>query len=233
MRYAPLVLTGLLLGLGLACGGGSGSAAPAATAPAPTATGFTYTDPTGTGWRLVKDPASTSTRVLLNLVGPTGLMTRGVGFNLKAAAGVTFGTYHVDIPNTTHATDFAIQDLGVYELLNTDPRDPWTGDPIPHHPLEPTLLAGFVKAGNLLSVGIFQKDRRASAKDSSVPVCQIALQFDAAAGLKAGDSIALTVTKAKYQAEDIGAFQIYPTLEMVQKAKLVDLSLAVGSLRAN
>jgi hypothetical protein len=160
-------------------------------------------------------------------------MTRGAGFNLVAPSAVKYGTFHVDITGTTHATDFPIADTGVYELFNTDPRDPWTGDPIPRNPLEPTLLVGGFKAGHLLTVGIFQKDRRASAKESGQALCRIALEFDATAGLKAGDLLALTVPKARYQAEDIGAFSVSPTLEMAEKAHLVPMTVAVGTLRAN
>ena len=230
MRTLGCLISGLMLSLALACGGGSN---PAKTSAAPAATGLAYTDPTGTGWRLVKDASSTSTRLVLNLVGPTGLMTRGAGFNLLAPVSVKYGTFHVDIPGTTHSTDFPIADTGVYQLLNTDPRDPWTGDPIPTHPLEPTLLAGGVKAGHILTVGIFQKDRRATAKESGVALARIALEFDAAAGLRAGDILPLTVLKARHQAEDIGPFSVQPTVAMAEKAHLVDMTIALGVLRAN
>jgi len=100
-------------------------------------------------------------------------------------------------------------------------------------PLEPRLLAGGVKAGNVLTVGIFQKDRRASAKDSGHPLCQVALEFEASAGLMAGDVLLLTITKSKHMAEDIGAFSITPTAEMVRKANLVEMTVAVGALHAN
>ncbi len=228
-----LLTTGLLLGLALACGGGSGSPAAPATAPAKTATGLAYVDPTGSGWRLVQDASSTPTRLVLNLVGPTGLKTRGVGFNLVAPVSVQYGTFHVDIPGTSHATDFPIADTGVYQLLNTDPRDPWTGDPIPNDPLEPTLFVGGFKPGHLLTVGIFQKDRRASAKESGVALCRIALTFDASANLKVGDLLPLVITKARHQAEDIGPFSINPTVALAEKAHLVDMPIAVGVLRAN
>jgi hypothetical protein len=223
MRKLLLPLSGLVLGLAMACGGGSGGSGNAA--PATPARSLAYTDPSGTGWRLVKDATSTPTRIVLNLVGPAGLMTRGAGFNMVAPAGVHFGTFPSANPvPDLGVTDFPIRDTGVYELKNTTA----TGDP-----LEPVLLAGGVKPGNLLTVGIFQKDRRATAKDSGVPLCQIALELDPAAHLSAGSPLALSVVKAKYIAEDIGTFSVTPTLEMVAKAKPVNFSIAVGQLQTN
>jgi hypothetical protein len=223
MRKLLLPLSSLLLGLALACGGGSGGSS--GTASAKPAKSLSYTDPSSTGWRLVKDATSTPTRIVLNLVGPSGLMTRGAGFNLVAPAGIRFGTFPSANPvPDIGVPDFPIRDTGVYELKNTDN----TGDP-----LEPVLLAGGVKPGNLLTVGIFQKDRRASAKDSGVPLCQIALELDPAGHLDAGASLPLSVVKAKYIAEDIGAFSITPTTEMVAKAKPVNFSIAVGQLHTN
>jgi hypothetical protein len=224
MRTRTFLLSGLLLllGLSLACGGGS-TAAP--VVPAGPAKGLAYSDPTGTGWRLVKDSSSTPTRLLLNLVGPSGLKTRGAAFNLKAPLSVQFGNFT--------ETTWPIKDLGVYELWNTNPF-PYDGSvPAGSDPLEPRLLAGGVKAGNLLTVGIFQKDRRATAKDSGQPLCQIVLEFDATAGLKTGDAVPLTITKSKHMAEDIGAFSETATMEMLQKAHLVDMTIAVGTLHAN
>jgi hypothetical protein len=223
MRKLGVLISGLLLSLSFACGG-SHTSTPAAPAPVP-AQGLAYTDPTGTGWRLVKDVHSTPTRLLLNLVGPTGLNTRGAGFNLKAPATVRFGDFT--------ESGFPIKDLGIYELWNTNP---WPGDgsvAVGSDSLEPRLIAGGVKAGNLLTVGLFQKDRRATAKDSGHPLCQIALEFNATTSLYVGDELPLTITKAKHMAEDIGAFSITPTMEMARKANLVDMTIAVGVLRAN
>ena len=222
MRKLLLPLSILVLGLALACGGGSGGST---AAPATPAKSLAYTDPSSTGWRLVKDATSTPTRLVLDLVGPSGLMTRGAGFNLVAPAGIRFGTFPSANPvPDLGVTDFPIRDTGVYELKNTDN----TGDP-----LEPVLLAGGVKAGNLLTVGIFQKDRRATAKDSGVPLCQIALELDPAGRLSAGVPLPLTVVKAKYIAEDIGAFSVTPTAEMVAKAKPVNFTIATGQLKTN
>jgi hypothetical protein len=192
---------------------------PAATPDmeAPMATGLVYDDPTDSGWRLVRDPSSTPNRVILDLVGPAGLKTRGVAFNLQAPAAIHF----VNFPEN----DFAIRDTGVYELLNlTPPNGP--------NPPEPTLLIGAVKPGNLLTAGIFQKDRRASAKDSGQPLFQIALELSPSATVHSGDALPLQITKSKYMAEDIGAFSPVPTPEMRAKAHLVPATIALGSLHA-
>jgi hypothetical protein len=179
-------------------------------------TGLDYVDPAGTGWRLVKDASSTSTRVVLNLVGPAGLNSRGAGFNLRAPATVRFGAFaETGQPNKAG---------GVYELKRYVVP---TNDP-----LEPVLVAGGVKPGNLLTVATFQKDRRASAKDSGAMLFQIAIEFDPAAGLRAGDPVPLSVVKAKYMPQDIGVYNATPTAEMKAKAVLLDMSIALGALTA-
>jgi len=213
MRFRTLfpMASGLLLLSGLACGGGSKSAPAAVTAPA--ATGLTYTNPTSTGWRLVKDGSSTPTRLVLNLVGPSGLMTRGVGFNLQAPAGVKFETFANGLP---------IQDTGVYQLLAVGSSDA----------TEPVAMIGGVKAGNLLSVGIYQKDRGQGAKDSGVALCQIALRLDGAAHLSSGAARTLSIPKAKAIPEDIGSItDDQPTLD--RKMRMTDLTVALGTLTAN
>ena len=199
--------------LGLACGGGSSSAPPAAApAPAP-ARSLAYNDPTGVGWRLVKDPSSTSTRIVLNLVGPSGLKTRGVGLNLQAPLTVKFGAFGNGLP---------INDAGVYQLTTAGSTDP----------SEPLAITGGVKKGNLLSVGIYQKDRDQSAKDSGATLCQIAILFDPAAQLTVGTSLPLSVPKAKAIPEDIGAVTDDQwTLD--KKMRMADISIAVGTLTAN
>jgi len=213
IRTLSLLSPALALLLGLACGGGSHSAAPA-PAPAPNpAQGLSYTNPTGSGWRLVKDPSSTATRIVLNLVGPAGLKTRGVGFNLQAPAGVTFAAFSDGLP---------IHDTGVYQLQALGSTDP----------SEPLAITGGVKKWNLLSVGIYQKDRDQPAQDSGAALCQIALQFDAAAGLKVGTALTLSIPKAKAIPEDIGAItDDLWTLD--KKMRMTDLSIAVGTLTAN
>jgi hypothetical protein len=214
MRTRSLFLlpSALTLVLGLACGGSASKPAPQIEAPVP-ATTLAYQDPAGSGWRLVKDASSTSTRIVLNLVGPSGLKTRGVGFNLQAPATVKFGAFASGMP---------IQDTGVYELGTAGGTDP----------TEPLAITGGVKKGNLLSVGIYQKDRDQSAKDSGTALCQIAIVFDPAAQLAHGTAVSLGVLKAKAIPEDIGAVtDDLWTLD--QKMRMTELSIAVGTLTAN
>lgn len=213
-RSLSLLSPALALALGLACGGGSHSAAPApAPAPAPPATGLAYTDPAGTGWRLIKDASSTTTKIVLNLVGPAGLKTRGVGFNLQAPAGVKFAAFSNGLP---------IQDAGVYLLTMAGSTDP----------SEPLAITGGVKKGNLLSVGIYQKDRDQPSQDSGATLCQIALQFDAAAALSTGTTLSLSIPKAKAIPEDIGAVTD-DTWTLDKKMRMTDISIAVGTLTAH
>jgi hypothetical protein len=213
IRHLSLLLSGLALAISLACGGGSHTPAASATQPAPPAQGLVYTDPTGSGWRLVKDSTSTGTRLLLNLLGPTGVKTRGVGFNLQAPSTVKFGTFSNGLP---------ISDPGVYQLLSLGSTDP----------TEPVALTGGVKKGNLLSVGIFQKDRDQAAQESGVALCQIAIEFDPATNLAKGSVLTLSIPKAKVIPEDIG--QVTDdrwTLD--KKMRMADISIAVGTLTAN
>jgi len=211
MRTLLLLSGALLLGLGLACGGGAESSSPAVR---PAATGFTYSDPGGTGWRLVRNPASTRTRLILDLHGPAGLMTRGAAFNLRAPEGVRFATF----PDGQ-----GVQDGGVYELLNS------TGAP---DPLEPKLMLAALKPGNVLTVGLFQKDRRVTAKDAGASLFSIVLEFDGTAGVHAGQGLRLEVLKARYMGEDIGGADFEGTYAKAAKAHTESFSLAVGTLIA-
>jgi hypothetical protein len=183
------------------------------------ATTLTYTDPTTDGWRLVQDPASTPTHLLLDLVGPSGFMTRGAAFNMKLPPGLR--------PRAFAETNHPVKDLGVYQLYNTQPKNGV------RDPQEPVLLAGVWKPGGLLSVGVFQKDRRESAKDSGAPLFQIAIELDPATPINSGTRLPLLVSKSKYIAEDIGVFNPNGSFEMMAKAHLQDFIITVGDLRAD
>jgi hypothetical protein len=203
----------LLLATVTACGGTSSPPAQPAAPHATPATSLRYADPAGTGWRLVADPSSTSTRIVLNLVGPAGQLTRGVGMNLKAPPGIRFEALVDGLP---------VRDLGVYELGTA-------GTP----PLgEPVALIGGVKPGNVLSVGVYQKDRRHAAKDSGAAVLQVAFSIDPASPPAAGATIALSVPKAKVIPEDIGQVTDGTWL-LDQKMRMADVAVALGTLTGN
>ncbi len=77
--FALVALTGLV-----ACSGGGGGPTTPVTPPAKTiADRLDYTNPTGSGYTLVKNGSSTSTHLVLDLMGPVGTQGTGVGFYLS------------------------------------------------------------------------------------------------------------------------------------------------------
>ena len=75
------VTTIMLLGL-LACSGGGGKEEPKPP-PVTFATSLNYTNPTGTSYRFVKGAASTSSTLILELVGPASASGLGVTFSIQ------------------------------------------------------------------------------------------------------------------------------------------------------
>jgi hypothetical protein len=257
--YAFLLLTLALL-LGAGCGGTAPAPQPAPPPPGP-ASGLDYEDPLPSGWRLMKNASSTPERLVLDLVGPAGLKTRGAAFNLQLPPTVRVGGFaesgYEDRPDRQLVP---VKSTGVYELRRCSsctktpsqeiicplagqtcdvamyvcrtPAGCFQSTEAGRDPLEPVLATGGVKPGNLLTVGVFQKDRRAYAKESGVPLFQIALEFDGAAGLLAGDELPLKITRSRYMADDIGKFSVVPTYEQIAKANLLDMTIRLGVLRA-
>lgn len=250
----------LALALGAACGG-TAPAPPAPPTPPGPAQGLDYEDPSPSGWRLVKDASSTPERLVLDLVGPTGVKTRGAAFNLQLPPTVKVGGFaESGYENRPDRQQVPVKSTGIYELLRcsscvtTPSQDvvcPLAGQTCDkamyvcrtpagcfqstepgRDPLEPVLATGGVKPGNLLTVGVFQKDRRAYAKESGVALFQIALLFDGTAGLVTGAELPLRITRSRYMADDIGAFSVVPTYEQLVKANLIDMPIRLGVLRA-
>jgi len=202
-----------------ACGGGGGSTSPPAPPAAPS---LAYEDPAGDGWKLVRDYTSTSTRLVLDLVGPADLKARGVGFNLQKGSGLIFGTF---------ADGGYASDTGVFELRGSNANfEPYAGTDA-----DPVLFASApLASGDVLSTGIFQKDRSYSAKSVTQPLVQIVLEPSApnpvTSSHPALDPYAIRVIKARMIPDDIGGmdFQLTPTV--IAKARLVDIDIAVGKI---
>ena len=226
MRMSILLSLPLALAL-LATGCGGYTPPPAASAAAPVAVpaqGFVYTDPPAGGWALVKDASSTATSLVLNLVGPDGLMARGVGFNLATDVALSFHPF---------ASHTYVNDTGVFQLKLRTPNRYTTDFP---NFFEPVLLVGGVKnSGKLLTVGIFQKDRTLPAQALTAPLCQVGIDFNPAAGLASGTAVHLDIIRARIIPEDIGALPADMTgdfSDVLYKFRLVDIQVAVGTLTA-
>jgi hypothetical protein len=179
------------------------------------ATSLSYTDPAGSSWRLVRDPASTPGRLVLDLVGAAGSQTRGVGLNVSAPAELRFGRFD--------STGTAVEDTGVYELGAV-------ASGLPVGAYEPKLLAAGILPGNVLTAGVFQKDRSATAKDSSVPVLRIALELPSTAAIPSGTALPVTVVKAKIVPADLGL--LGNLNDMLAKSKLQPIEVTVGTVTA-
>jgi len=223
MKAAIFVaLSALVLTAG--CGGSPSSVAPIAPPAPPQA--LSYQDPSSSGWRLVRDSSSSGARLVLNLVGPAGVSTRGVGFNLQRGTNLVFGTFG----NGAYA-----HDTGVFELKGGNPNfEPYAGtdaDPV-------LFVSAPLPPGLVLSSGIFQKDRSFAAKDSAQPLVQVAVELRPGSLGVAGDAASqsaaygLAVVKARMIPADIGAPDFRLTVEAIAKAKLQDIQIAVGTITA-
>lgn len=230
MTHTKLLLSLVFTATLAACGGGDST--PPATPPAPPAapkaapTSLSYTDPTSSGWRLVKDASSTPTRLVLDLVGPAGTQTRGVGFNLKRGAGLAFGKF--DNGGYAH-------DTGVFQLKGTNAN--W--ESFAGTDADPVLFASApLKSGDVLSTGIFQKDRTNVPKDSTAPLVQVAVtladftKVDFAGVNASADAYVLHVTKARIVPADIGGMNFTLTTEVLKKARMADITVDTGVITA-
>ena len=121
-------LSGIALATLGACSGGSNSP----NNPPATSTRLDYTNPTSGTYLLVKDATSTTTHLVLNLMGPAGTFTTGLGFILNAdSSKVTW--------SKPASTDTILAHNSLFDL-GTAPQ-----------------LAVAKSSGNQLQVGFYQK----------------------------------------------------------------------------
>ncbi|MBS2022680.1 MAG: Ig-like domain-containing protein [Deltaproteobacteria bacterium] len=141
------------------------------TATVISATGFVYTDPSGTGWRLVKNASSTSTHLILDLVAPSSTSGRGLGLTLSADQG---------------KVTWVKVDSGDAELVKNHLLTLGTGTP---------LLKAAIK-GNALAIGAFQKGAADAAASYTGPILSVALDLKPTGNAPGGVSVPLSVLKA-------------------------------------
>ena len=149
-----------------------GSKLAQATVTVPVAAGLAYVDPPATGWRFVKNTAeSTASRLVLDLVGPSG----GAGYGVDA----TLST----LP--TRARWAKVADTDTEHVANR----------AFHLGSGPQLMKGLPQEGSLL-LGVFQKGTSSPAVPYAGALVSVALELEADDTLASGATVPLTVLKA-------------------------------------
>lgn len=148
-----------------------------ATVIVPVSQGGGYTNPQGTGWRLVKNTtASSGNHLVLDLLGPPDESGRGVSLTLSTDANRARWA-------KVSASDAEYVSNGLFAL----------GD-------EPRLLKGLVQDG-MLRVGVFQKGSSAPATAYTGALLSVALEVKLDNPLPAGTRIPLSALKAQVVGE--------------------------------
>lgn len=168
-RLQNLGLATSLLALA-ACGGSKTSPPPAKAA------GMAYVDPAGSGWRLVRNPASTDTHLVLDLMAPAATTGLGAGLVLSLDAGKAQWS-KVAAGDADFAHNLAF-DLGADAA---------------------TRLSRGVLKGADLQVGVFQKGL-ANPVAYGGALLSVAIDFKGAGTLDPGTAIALSVGRAQHLA---------------------------------
>ena len=184
MKNTTISLTSATLALVgfLACGGGGGNK----PAPVVYATKLDYTDPSGTGYRLVKASVSTDTKLVLELRGPASEMGRGVTFSLTSDA-TKAAFVKVDQTEREYAQNMAFNlGEGDYKLFKS------------------------VLDGNALRVSVAQKGSDFPAKSLDNALVRIALELKP--NVAQNTTITLTPSDAKVLPGSSGASQPITTI---------------------
>lgn len=157
----------------MACGGGGGGGTSSQPPQPSKATGLSYTDPVSGDFRLMKDSGSTSTKLILRLVGPANATGRGVAFTFMVDPAL------VDVVKVVDADGEYVQNGDAF-VLGSSPR----------------LLKG-IKQNGTLRVTASQKGQGA-ARVLDATLVKLAVQFKAAAGLDVGAAIPISITGGQY-----------------------------------
>jgi phosphatidate phosphatase APP1 len=95
-----------------------------------------------------------------------------------------------------------------------------------------------LKSGDVLSTGIFQKDRTNVPKDSAAPLVQVAVTLGDFSKLSVDtvnastDPYGLHVVKARIVPADIGGMNFTLTTDVIKKAKMLDVTVDAGAITA-
>jgi len=153
MKTTLKLLSGMSLVLALACGGGGSEKN--TPEPPPPASALAYQNPTTSGFRLVKNASSNDTRLVLDLLGPSGTSARGVALFVSVDGAKAAWVHPTGAPGNCVAPG------NVFPLGAS-----------------PQMLASKVQGG-VLQVGIFQKGGTAKVLGSA-PILSLALDFKGA-----------------------------------------------------
>lgn len=151
----------------LACGGGGGGGGGTTTPPKTIADTLTYTNPGSGAYKLMLDPASTKTHLVLDLVGTSG---SGHGVSLILNLSGTGASW-----SKVAATDASYVQNAAFSL--------GTGT---------QMLVGKT-SGSTLQIGAFQKRNSATAVSFNGTLAKIAI--DLAAGTPVNTAITIAPTK--------------------------------------
>lgn len=185
-----------ILAVAMACGGGSHGTpqptAPPAPSPTPTPTptpapaSLSYQDPSSGAYRFVCNATlSTGQHLVLDLVGPAQISSRGVAFTL-----------------TTDASQVAFAKVATADaaLIQNRLYDLGTG----------TSLQVASASGGVLKAGLFQKGQ-GNAKLHTQALCRVALDLTATAPSR-GSILTLSIAEALVLPETGGPQVIAPTV---------------------
>lgn len=153
MKKTGKLLASAALLLALACGGGGGGS----TGTPATKLDYSFAADPGDSWRLVKDPATTETKVVLDLLAPAG--TVGNGFTVT----LTTNSAEASWAQVDNTTSYAVQGPFATPLVNLAKVSGGTlhvvvgqalGTPVPYDGDKPLLKVVLDKASSAMVGGV-------------------------------------------------------------------------------